>query len=116
MVVYKVIDALADTYEAEFQRAGGFIWAGKSTPSNDPFRGRRIPGFLGMKDLAAASLWAGGRRRGSWCSTMLVIRSFQCGVEIGEGKEAGAFLQSTVSCCSVRQCWTLYFFSNQIRH
>ena len=30
MVVYKVIDALADTYEAEFQRGGRLYLTGKS--------------------------------------------------------------------------------------
>lgn len=59
MVVYKVIDALADTFEAEFQRSGRLYLTGKSNAFRTVLS---VSVFLGMlsktRDLVTASLMA----------------------------------------------------------
>ena len=61
MVVYKVIDALADTYEAEFQRGGRLYLTGKSNAFRTILS---VSCFLGSlaasKNLLTASIWAAG--------------------------------------------------------
>ena len=71
MVVYKVIDALADAYEAEFQRGGRLYLMENPTPS-----GRSFPWAYSWLPWRIRKIWpppACGlwepRRRGSWCST-----------------------------------------------
>lgn len=59
MVVYKVIDALADTYEAEFQRCGHLYLTGKSNAFRTILSVSLFLGVLSAtKDLVTASVWA----------------------------------------------------------
>lgn len=72
MVVYKVIDALADAYEAEFQRGGRLYLTGKSNAFRTILSvGVFLASLAYTKDLGRrqpGGLWE-PRRRGSWCST-----------------------------------------------
>ena len=55
MVCYKVIDALADTYEAEFQRSGRLYLTGKSNTFRTLLSVFSFLGVLTMtKDLVTA--------------------------------------------------------------
>ncbi len=59
MVVYKVIDALADTYEAEFQRSGRLYLTGKSNAFRTVLSVSVFLGVLsGTKNLVTASMAA----------------------------------------------------------
>ena len=61
MVVYKVIDALADTYEAEFQRGGRLYLTGKSNAFRTILSVTCFLGSLAVTgDLLTASVWAVG--------------------------------------------------------
>ena len=113
MVVYKVIDALADAYEAEFQRGGRLYLTGKS----NAFRTILSVGvFLSVltytKDLVTASLWAvGAQAAGFLVFDVLVIRE----LPNVEGKEAGAFCRDHPAVL-FGSSGLLYFFRVQIRH
>ena len=76
MVVYKVIDALADAYEAEFQRGGRLYLTGKSNAFRTILSvGVFLASLAYTKDLAAASLWAvGAQAAGFLVFDVLVIR------------------------------------------
>lgn len=76
MVVYKVIDALADTYEAEFQRSGRLYLTGKSNAFRTILS---VTVFLTVlsatKRLIAASFWAvAAQTAGFLILDVLVIR------------------------------------------
>lgn len=76
MVVYKVIDALADTYEAEFQRSGRLYLTGKSNAFRTILS---VTVFLTVlsatKDLVAAGFWAAiAQAAGFLILDVLVIR------------------------------------------
>ena len=61
MVVYKVIDALADTYEAEFQRSGRLYLTGKSNAFRTILSVTCFLGSLAVTgELLTASIWAVG--------------------------------------------------------
>ena len=61
MVVYKVIDALADTYEAEFQRGGRLYLTGKSNAFRTILSVACFLGSLALTgELLTASIWAVG--------------------------------------------------------
>ena len=105
MVVYKVIDALADAYEAEFQRGGRLYLTGKSGfPGVYERSGRRQPVGCGSPGGGVPSV----RRAGDPGAS-------QRGVEIGEGKEAGAFCRDHPAVL-FGSAGLLYFFRVQIRH
>ena len=103
MVVYKVIDALADTYEAEFQRGGRLYLTGKS----NAFRTVLSVGvFLSVlaytKDLVTASLWAvGAQTAGFLVFDVLVIRELP-NVEwrSAKGKKQELFAETILLFCS----------------
>ena len=105
MVVYKVIDALADAYEAEFQRGGRLYLTGKS----NAFRTILSVGvFLAVGCGSPGGGVPGVRRAGDPGAS-------QRGVEIGEGKEAGAFCRDHPAVL-FGSAGLLYFFRVQIRH
>ena len=111
MVVYKVIDALADAYEAEFQRGGRLYLTGKSNAFRTILSvgvyersGRRQPVGCGSPGGGVP----GVRRAGDPGAS-------QRGVEIGEGKEAGAFCRDHPAVL-FGSAGLLYFFRVQIRH
>ena len=103
MVVYKVIDALADAYEAEFQRGGRLYLTGKS----NAFRTILSVGvFLSVltytKDLVTASLWAvGAQAAGFLVFDVLVIRELP-NVEwrSAKGKKQELFAETILLFCS----------------
>ena len=103
MVVYKVIDALADAYEAEFQRGGRLYLPGKS----NAFRTILSVGvFLSVltytKDLVTASLWAvGAQAAGFLVFDVLVIRELP-NVEwrSAKGKKQELFAETILLFCS----------------
>lgn len=118
MVVYKVIDALADAYEAEFQRGGRLYLTGKSNAFRTILSvGVFLASLAYTKDL--------GRRqpvgRGSPGGGVPGVRragdpgASQRGVEISEGKEAGAFCRDHPAVL-FGSAGLLYFFRVQIRH
>ena len=76
MVVYKVTDALADTYEAEFQRSGRLYLTGKSNAFRTILS---VAVFLSVlsatKKLVIASVWAAAAQiAGFFIMDVLVIR------------------------------------------
>ena len=76
MVVYKVTDALADTYEAEFQRSGRLYLTGKSNAFRTILS---VAVFLSVlsatKQLVIASVWAAAAQiAGFFIMDVLVIR------------------------------------------
>ena len=76
MVVYKVIDALADTYEAEFQRGGRLYLTGKSNTFRTLLSVTCFLGRLAVRrELLTASIWAvGAQLVGFFLFDVLVIR------------------------------------------
>ena len=76
MVVYKVIDALADTYEAEFQRGGRLYLTGKSNAFRTILSVACFLGSLALTgELLTASIWAvGAQIAGFLLFDVLVIR------------------------------------------
>lgn len=76
MVVYKVIDALADTYEAEFQRSGRLYLTGKSNAFRTVLSVSVFLGVLsGTKNLVTASMAAvAAQTAGFLVFDVLVIR------------------------------------------
>ena len=76
MVVYKVIDALADTYEAEFQRGGRLYLTGKSNAFRTILSVSCFLGSLALTgELLTASIWAvGAQIAGFLLFDVLVIR------------------------------------------
>lgn len=76
MVVYKVIDALADTYEAEFQRSGRLYLTGKSNAFRTILSVTCFLGSLAVTgELLTASIWAvGAQFVGFFLFDFLVIR------------------------------------------
>lgn len=76
MVVYKVIDALADTYEAEFQRSGRLYLTGKSNAFRTILSVTCFLGSLAVTgELLTASIWAvGAQFMGFSLFDFLVIR------------------------------------------
>lgn len=76
MVVYKVIDALADTYEAEFQRGGRLYLTGKSNAFRTILSVSVFLTSLAVtKELVTASLWAvAAQTAGFLIFDVLVIR------------------------------------------
>jgi len=76
MVVYKVIDALADTYEAEFQRNGRLYLTGKSNAFRTILSVTIfLTALAATKDLVTASIWAvGAQALGFFVFDVCVIR------------------------------------------
>lgn len=103
MVVYKVIDALADTYEAEFQRGGRLYLTGKSNAFRTILSvGVFLASLAYTKDLAAASLWAvGAQAAGFLVFDVLVIRELP-NVEwrSAKGKKQELFAETILLFCS----------------
>ena len=103
MVVYKVIDALADTYEAEFQRGGRLYLTGKSNAFRTILSvGVFLASLAYTKDLAAASLWAvGAQAVGFLVFDVLVIRELP-NVEwrSAKGKKQELFAETILLFCS----------------
>ena len=103
MVVYKVIDALADAYEAEFQRGGRLYLTGKSNAFRTILSvGVFLASLAYTKDLAAASLWAvGAQAAGFLVFDVLVIRELP-NVEwrSAKGKKQELFAETIQLFCS----------------
>lgn len=103
MVVYKVIDALADAYEAEFQRGGRLYLTGKSNAFRTILSvGVFLASLAYTKDLAAASLWAvGAQVAGFLVFDVLVIRELP-NVEwrSAKGKKQELFAETILLFCS----------------
>ena len=103
MVVYKVIDALADAYEAEFQRGGRLYLTGKSNAFRTILSvGVFLASLAYTKDLAAASLWAvGAQAAGFLVFDVLVIRELP-NVEwrSAKGKKQELFAETILLFCS----------------
>ena len=103
MVVYKVIDALADAYEAEFQRGGRLYLTGKSNAFRTILSvGVFLASLAYTKDLAAASLWAvGAQAAGFLVFDVLVIRELP-NVEwrSAKGKKLELFAETILLFCS----------------
>ena len=103
MVVYKVIDALADAYEAEFQRGGRLYLTGKSNAFRTILSvGVFLASLAYTKDLAAASLWAvGAQAAGLLVFDVLVIRELP-NVEwrSAKGKKQELFAETILLFCS----------------
>ena len=103
MVVYKVIDALADAYEAEFQRGGRLYLTGKSNAFRTILSvGVFLASLAYTKDLAAASLWAvGAQAAGVLVFDVLVIRELP-NVEwrSAKGKKQELFAETILLFCS----------------
>ena len=103
MVVYKVIDALADAYEAEFQRGGRLYLTGKSNAFRTILSvGVFLASLAYTKDLAAASLWAvGAQAAGFLVFDVLVIRELP-NVEwrSAKGKKQELFAELILLFCS----------------
>ena len=103
MVVYKVIDALADAYEAEFQRGGRLYLTGKSNAVRTILSvGVFLASLAYTKDLAAASLWAvGAQAAGFLVFDVLVIRELP-NVEwrSAKGKKQELFAETILLFCS----------------
>ena len=103
MVVYKVIDALADAYEAEFQRDGRLYLTGKSNAFRTILSvGVFLASLAYTKDLAAASLWAvGAQAAGFLVFDVLVIRELP-NVEwrSAKGKKQELFAETILLFCS----------------
>ncbi|WP_337424898.1 lipopolysaccharide biosynthesis protein [Alitiscatomonas sp.] len=103
MVVYKVIDALADAYEAEFQRGGRLYLTGKSNAFRTILSvGVFLASLAYTKDLAAASLWAvGAQAAGFLVFDVLVIRELP-NVEwrSANGKKQELFAETILLFCS----------------
>lgn len=103
MVVYKVIDALADAYEAEFQRGGRLYLTGKSNAFRTILSvGVFLASLAYTKDLAAASLWAvGAQAAGFLVFDVLVIRELP-NVEwrSAKGKKRELFAETILLFCS----------------
>ena len=103
MVVYKVIDALADAYEAEFQRGGRLYLTGKSNAFRTILSvGVFLASLAYTKDLAAASLWAvGAQAAGFLVIDVLVIRELP-NVEwrSAKGKKQELFAETILLFCS----------------
>ena len=103
MVVYKVIDALADAYEAEFQRGGRLYLTGKSNAFRTILSvGIFLASLAYTKDLAAASLWAvGAQAAGFLVFDVLVIRELP-NVEwrSAKGKKQELFAETILLFCS----------------
>ena len=103
MVVYKVIDALADAYEAVFQRGGRLYLTGKSNAFRTILSvGVFLASLAYTKDLAAASLWAvGAQAAGFLVFDVLVIRELP-NVEwrSAKGKKQELFAETILLFCS----------------
>lgn len=103
MVVYKVIDALADAYEAEFQRGGRLYLTGKSNAFRTILSvGVFLASLAYTKDLTAASLWAvGAQAAGFLVFDVLVIRELP-NVEwrSAKGKKQELFAETILLFCS----------------
>ena len=103
MVVYKVIDALADAYEAEFQRGGRLYLTGKSNAFRTILSvGVFLASLAYTKDLAAASRWAvGAQAAGFLVFDVLVIRELP-NVEwrSAKGKKQELFAETILLFCS----------------
>lgn len=103
IVVYKVIDALADAYEAEFQRGGRLYLTGKSNAFRTILSvGVFLASLAYTKDLAAASLWAvGAQAAGFLVFDVLVIRELP-NVEwrSAKGKKQELFAETILLFCS----------------
>ena len=103
MVVYKVIDALADAYEAEFQRGGRLYLTGKSNAFRTILSvGVFLASLAYTKDLAAASLWAVGAQAAGFLGfDVLVIRELP-NVEwrSAKGKKQELFAETILLFCS----------------
>lgn len=103
MVVYKVIDALADAYEAEFQRGGRLYLTGKSNAFRTILSvGVFLASLAYTKDLAAAGLWAvGAQAAGFLVFDVLVIRELP-NVEwrSAKGKKQELFAETILLFCS----------------
>ena len=99
MVVYKVIDALADTYEAEFQRGGRLYLTGKSNAFRTILS---VSVFLSVlwftRDLVIASLWAvAAQTAGFLVFDALVIRKLpNVDWKSGRGKKRSLFRENTL--------------------
>ena len=103
MVVYKVIDALADAYEAEFQRGARLYLTGNSNAFRTILSvGVFLASLAYTKDLAAASLWAvGAQAAGFLVFDVLVIRELP-NVEwrSAKGKKQELFAETILLFCS----------------
>lgn len=103
MVVYKVIDALADAYEAEFQRGGRLYLTGKSNAFRTALS---VSVFLVSlaytKNLVTASLWAvGAQAAGLLVFDVLVIRELPNVEWRSEpGKKQELFAETVLLFCS----------------
>lgn len=103
MVVYKVIDALADAYEAEFQRGGRLYLTGKSNAFRTVLS---VSVFLVSlaytKNLVTASLWAvGAQAAGLLVFDVLVIRELPNVEWRSEpGKKQELFAETVLLFCS----------------
>lgn len=103
MVVYKVIDALADAYEAEFQRGGRLYLTGKSNAFRTALS---VSVFLVSlaytKKLVTASLWAvGAQAAGLLVFDVLVIRELPNVEWRSEpGKKQELFAETVLLFCS----------------
>ena len=102
-VFYKVIDALTDAYEAEFQRGGRLYLTGKSNAFRTILSvGVFLASLAYTKDLAAASLWAvGAQAAGFLVFDVLVIRELP-NVEwrSAKGKKQELFAETILLFCS----------------
>lgn len=103
MVVYKIIDALADAYEAEFQRGGRLYLTGKSNAFRTALS---VSVFLVSlaytKNLVTASLWAvGAQAAGLLVFDVLVIRELPNVEWRSEpGKKQELFAETVLLFCS----------------
>ena len=91
MVVYKVIDALADTYEAEFQRGGRLYLTGKSNA---------------FRTILSVTCFLG---------SLAVTGTPECDMEVGARKEIPA-LPGQCSVIFLGGSGLLYLFCIKIRH
>ena len=100
---YMGIDALADAYEAEFQRGGRLYLTGKSNAFRTILSvGVFLASLAYTKDLAAASLWAvGAQAAGVLVFDVLVIRELP-NVEwrSAKGKKQELFAETILLFCS----------------
>jgi len=99
MVVYKVTDALADTFEAEFQRSGRLHLTGKSNAFRTILSVTVFLTSLSVtKNLVAASVWAvAAQLLGFFVFDMCVIRELpNVDWKSGTGKKYSLFRDSAL--------------------
>lgn len=99
MVVYKVVDALADTYEAEFQRSGRLYLTGKSNAFRTILSVTVFLTVLAVtKDLVTASFWAAAAQAaGFLVFDVMVIRELpNVDWRPGAGKKIGLFKETAL--------------------